>query len=110
MGKGTYFQDVIPSFNYKCSWLWHSCNWGADLCQIISTDVRGWSPSGSPNPQPKAPNWGSAHQGHFSEASGSQTGKTTKGLALEMEALLCAFQLCDFSAKYSPSLSVNFLI
>lgn len=44
--KGTYSQDVSPSFNYKCSWLWHSCNWGADLCQIISTDVRGWSPRG----------------------------------------------------------------
>lgn len=46
MGKGTHFQDVSPSFNYKCSWLWHSCNWGADLFQIISTDVRGWSPRG----------------------------------------------------------------
>lgn len=45
-GKRTYFQDVSPSFNYKCSQRWHSCNWGADLHQIISTDVRGCSPRG----------------------------------------------------------------
>lgn len=44
MGKGADMQDIRPSFNYKCSWQWHSCNWGADLCQIISPNVGGWSP------------------------------------------------------------------
>lgn len=97
LGKGTDLQDVSPSFNYKCSRPWHSCNWGADLCQIISTDVRGCSPRGKRGrveaaaPHPK-PGTGAAHvRGIFAEASGALLQKTAKGLALETESLLCAF-------------------
>lgn len=90
MGKGTHFQDVSPSFNYKCSWLWHSCNWGADLCQIISTDVRGWSPrrggGGAKQRQqlpPTKPGTGAAHVSGFSQKRAGAGGRDTAGLAPE---------------------------
>jgi hypothetical protein len=64
-GKGADTQDIRPSFNYKCSWRWHSCNWGGDWCQIISPNVGGWSPRRRGRPQeaaaPNQPGSGTTH-------------------------------------------------
>lgn len=114
-GKGTYFQDVSPSFNYKCSWLWHSCNWGADLCQIISTEVRDWSPRGrggqakaaAPPPTPPSP-WARKCVGTCqqlsSEASWAQWKRRLEGSPY---FALCHF--VTFQQGLFPSLSINVL-
>lgn len=116
VGKGTHFQDVSPSFNYKCSWLWHSCNWGADLCQIISIDVRGWSPRGRGGQAeaaapPTTPGAGAADVSGFSQKHpGVGWEERAQELALHTESLLCTFLLCDLSLRHFPSLSINFLL